>query len=194
MQAKTTKEKSPRIVRNIWIALFRGINVGGNNLLPMRELAALLVKLGASDVSTYIASGNVVFRHDSDAAPALAQRIGRAVHQAYGFEPRVLLLSHAELEQAAATNPFLQHCSDHKTVHVMFLAEAPLQPDLAGLDRAKGPAESFVLSGRCFYLHTPAGLADSKLATRAEKLLGVAGTARNWRTVSKLLELVRQKQ
>ena len=194
MQAKSPKEKSLGIVRNIWIALFRGINVGGHNMLPMRDLTATLTQLGASDVTTYIQSGNVVFRYPRLAAEPLAQRIAAGVKQQYGFEPRVLLLTSQELEQAAAANPFAQHCAEPATVHVMFLAETPAKPDLAALEKTKAARESFVLAGRCFYLHTPDGFGQSKLAERAERLLGVHGTARNWRTVEKLLELVRGMQ
>jgi uncharacterized protein (DUF1697 family) len=189
VQAKTTQEKSRRIVRNVWIALFRGINVGGNNLLPMRELAALLGKLGAHEVKTYIQSGNAVFRHASEDASVLAQRIGRAVEQAHGFAPRVLVLTREQLAQVVAANPFRAQVAEPTTVHVLFLAAPPSHPDLAALERVKAASESFALCGTCCYLHTPEGLARSKLAERAERLLGVAGTARNWRTVGKLLEL-----
>ena len=189
VQAKATQEKSQRIVRNVWIALIRGINVGGNNLLPMAQLKVLLGKLGASDVKTYIQSGNAVFRHAGDDASTLALRITRAVEKACGFAPRVLLLTCEQLEQAVAANPFQQATADPARVHVLFLAATPERPDLAGLEKVKAASESFVLSGSYCYLHTPDGLAKSKLAERAERLLGVAATARNWRTVGKLLEL-----
>jgi uncharacterized protein (DUF1697 family) len=190
VQANATQEKSPRIVRNTWIALFRGINVGGNNLLPMSQLKVLLGKLGASDVKTYIQSGNVVFRHADAEASILALRITRAVEKAFGFAPRVLLLTREQLEQAVAANPFRQADTDPARVHVMFLAATPERPDLAALEKVKAASEAFVLSDSCCYLHTPDGLAKSKLAERAERLLGVAATARNWRTVGKLLQLV----
>jgi uncharacterized protein (DUF1697 family) len=194
VQAKASKEKGQRIVRNIWIALFRGINVGGNNMLPMRGLTALLAQLGAIDVTTYIQSGNVVFRHSERSAARLSQRITAAVEVQYGFAPRVLLLTCDELQQAAVTNPFARDGVEPRTVHVLFLAEAPARPDLPALEKIKSADESFALLGRWFYLYTPAGLATSKLAERAERLLGVPGTARNWRTVGKLLELVQAKQ
>lgn len=189
MQAKPSQEKSRRIVRNVWIALFRGINVGGHNLLPMRELAALLGKLGAHDVETYIQSGNAVFQHASDDASGIAQRITRAIDRAHGFAPRVLLLTRQQLERAVAANPFLAHAGEPATLHVVFLATLPAQPNLARLNELKTATESFVLVHDCFYLHAPDGLARSKLAAAVERWLGVEGTARNWRTVSKLLEL-----
>lgn len=189
VQAKAIQEKSRRIVRNVWVALFRGINVGGRNLLPMAHLKVLLGQLGASDVKTYIQSGNVVFRH-ADAEPdALALRITHAVKKSCGFAPHVLLLTRKQLQQAVAGNPFIQATAEPARLHVLFLATVPARPDLAALHQAKAASESFRLSGRCCYLHTPDGLASSKLAERAERLLGVAATARNWRTVNRLLEL-----
>ena len=194
MQAKSAKEKRPAAAGGQrWIALFRGINVGGNNMLPMRGLTGLLIALGASEVVTYIQSGNVAFRYPKLEAKSLAQRIGAAVKKQYGFEPRVLLLTARQLEAAVAGNPFAAHRGEPTTVHLMFLEAKPPKPDLVALDKLRGARESFALSGQCFYLHTPDGLAKSKLAERAERLLGVSGTSRNWRTVEKLLEMARAK-
>jgi uncharacterized protein (DUF1697 family) len=88
-----------------YIALFRGINVGGNHMLPMKELKVVLEKNGCVDVQTYIQSGNVILRSPSDAA-GLAKRLTAAVSKSHGFEPRVLLLTRAEMERAATANQF----------------------------------------------------------------------------------------
>lgn len=171
------------------IALFRGINVGGRNVLPMKELKALLESLDCSDVKTYIQSGNVVFSHAETGDANLSQKIGSAIEKRYGFLPRVLLLSAEELQRAAAENPFTAAATEPKTLHLWFLAETPREPDLDGLHKLKAESESFVLTGRTFYLHAPDGIGRSKLAARVEKLLGVTATARNWQTVQKVLEL-----
>ena len=98
-----------------YIALFRGINVGGNNILPMKDLAALLEKLGAQDVKTYIQSGNVVFRYKAKNTPQLSAGIRAAIKESHEFEPMVLLLDLAELEQAIASNPFPEaEPADHR--------------------------------------------------------------------------------
>jgi uncharacterized protein (DUF1697 family) len=171
-----------------WIALLRGINVGGRTL-PMQELRELLAELGCRDVKTYIQSGNVVFRSSSSSAAALEVRISRAVAARRGFAPRVLVLTRRELRAAAEGNPFAREAAATPTsVHVFFLAETPQQPDLAGLERVRAPSEAFALRDRTLYLHTPDGLGTSKLAERAERLLGVEATARNWRTVCALLD------
>lgn len=171
-----------------WIALLRGINIGGNHLLPMKQLKALLEQLGCSDVRTYIQSGNVVFRSAADPA-AIEQGLSAAIQTSHGFAPRVLVLSADELAATAAQNPFAAAINAEKTVHQFFLA-APSPAALTDF-AALATSERYHLEPRCFYLHTPDGFGNSKLAGKAERLLGVAATARNWRTVSTLVEMSR---
>lgn len=176
---------------NIWIALFRGINVGGNNMLPMKELVALIEGLGGARVKTYIQSGNVVFGGGGSDGATLSKRIAAAVLKHHGFSPRVMLLTRKELERAAIANPFREAEAEAKTLHIAFLTEPSTQPDLAGMDALKREGEAYALDGKVFYLHTPAGFGQSKLAERYEKLLGVTATARNWNTVMKLREMAK---
>jgi uncharacterized protein (DUF1697 family) len=174
-----------------WIAFFRGINVGGNNMLPMKELVVCLEKNGCSSVKTYIQSGNAVFRSPVTDTGRLTAQIGKAIEKKFGFEPRVLLLSIAELEKAVKTNPFKDAVADPRFLHLFFLTEKPSSPDFAGLDENKADHESYALKGKVFYLHTPRGFGTSKLAERAVRKLGVDATARNWRTVTTVLELAK---
>jgi uncharacterized protein (DUF1697 family) len=173
-----------------YIALFRGVNVGGSNMLPMQSLKPLIEACGCADVQTYIQSGNVVFRSSASDAIRLAKRLGAAVLKDHGFEPRVLVLTREDLERAANGNPFPEAIENPKSVHLFFLSETPAKPDVKGLQATKARSERFALKGPVFYLHTPDGFGTSKLAARAEKLLGVAATARNWRTVTVLLGMV----
>ncbi len=174
---------------NTFIALLRGINVGGHNKLPMRELKALLESLGLANVQTYIQSGNVVFQIGRTDLPALGEAIGVAIGQSHGFVPKILLLSLADLATAVAQNPFPATDEQHKTLHFYFLESAPSNPDLTGLASLKTNSEQFELIDTVFYLHAPEGIGRSKLAAKVEKALGVPATARNWRTVSKLVEM-----
>jgi uncharacterized protein (DUF1697 family) len=177
---------------NTWIALFRGINVGGANMLPMKQLKLLLEKNDCSDVQTYIQSGNVIFRSALSDARRVERRLADAVAGSHGFEPRVLALTRQELERAAAGNPFARaNEEDPRSVHLFFLEASPKKPDTKGLDALRTATERFVLKGRVFYLHTPDGFGKSKLAQRTERLLGVAATARNWRTVTTLVEMTK---
>ena len=174
---------------NTIIALLRGINVGGHNKLPMRELVQLLESLGLANVKTYIQSGNVVFQSERTDLPALSSEIGTAVQERHGFTPRVLLLSLADFQTAVSQNPFPEAQDNHKTVHFYFLESAPPNPDLTVLEAVKTESERFALIDTVFYLHAPDGIGRSKLAVKVEKAMGVAATARNWRTASKLLEM-----
>ena len=177
---------------NTWIALFRGINVGGNNILPMNVLAALLERLGCDEVRTYIQSGNAVFKSVEADAVKLAKTVEDAVLKKCGFVPRVVLLSRKDLEKAAKANPFPQADAAPKTLHLAFLAEKPKNPDLAALNAVKSDTEELVLAGKVVYLYTPEGFGISKLVERYERLLGVTGTARNWNTVTKLREMAKE--
>jgi uncharacterized protein (DUF1697 family) len=176
---------------NTWIALFRGINVLGNNTLPMKELKALLEQQQCADVHTYIQSGNAVFRSRLTDAARLERRLADAVANARGFEPRVMALKQRELARSAAGNPFPQAGDDPARVHLFFLEAAPTRPDTTGLDAIRTVSERYSLKGRVLYLYTPDGFGPSKLAKRAERLLGVAATARNWRTVTALMEMAK---
>ena len=174
---------------SLWIAFFRGINVGGHNILPMKELKALLEGIGCENVATYIQSGNVVFRHEEQRPDVLELRIGRAVNSKYGFEPQVLLLTFDQLNVASAENPFPASESEPKTLHLFFLKADADDADWAAIDLVKNDTEQFRLVGRVAYLYAPDGTGRSKLSAKVEKLLDVPATARNWRTVEKVLQL-----
>ncbi|MEW5975079.1 MAG: DUF1697 domain-containing protein [Acidobacteriota bacterium] len=172
-----------------YVALFRGINVGGKNALPMKELAALLEGLGARQVRTYIQSGNAVFQAAEKNLARLARQLPTEIQMRHGFQPQVFLLSLAALRRAMANNPFPEAEADPGSLHLGFLAAAPKNPDLEKLNSLKKGSERFHLDDGVFYLHAPEGVGRSKLAASAEKLLGVAMTDRNWRTVCKISEL-----
>jgi uncharacterized protein (DUF1697 family) len=176
-----------------WVALFRGINVGGKNILPTKDLVSALEKAGAQDVRTYIQSGNAVFRSEETDASSLTDRIKAVIGEGNGFRPQVLLLGSEEVERAIRSNPFPEAESDPKTLHMYFLASSPERPDLDTLEGIKGARERFVLDNGVFYLHAPEGVGRSKLAANVEKLLGVSATARNWRTVRKVMEMAKRR-
>ena len=176
-----------------YIALFRGINVGGKNKLPMKDLAATLENVGCQDVATYIQSGNAVFRSEEADASLLSGRIEAVIKERHGFEPRVLVLGSEEMEQVVRSNPFPQAESEPRTLHLYFLVASPERPDLDGLEGNKSDGERFVLGDEVFYLHAPYGIGRSRLAANAEKLLGVPTTARNWRTVRKVMDIADQR-
>jgi uncharacterized protein (DUF1697 family) len=176
-----------------WIALFRGINVMGNNKLPMKDLAQLLRRLKFKDVRTYIQSGNVVFAGAGSAA-SLAARIGAAVERQFGFRPYVVLLEAREVAQAVTKNPFPEGEAVPTSLHLWFLEERPAAAGAVALEACRAASERFALRGKVLYLHAPEGFGTSKLAARAERSLCTRGTARNWRTVTTLLAIARGEE
>jgi uncharacterized protein (DUF1697 family) len=179
-----------RNLMHTWIALFRSINVGGHNLLPMAALRRELESLPLSNVRTCIQSGNVVFESESNSAELLASRIATCIEANHGFKPQLLLLSPKQLQAAVDANPFGDCVDTPKTLHFFFLAEPATIVNTKGLDEARSPTERYCLTASVFYLHAPEGIGRSKLARKAPDYLGVLTTARTYTTVEKLLSMV----
>ena len=173
-----------------YIALFRGINVGGKNVLPMRELVHDMQSLDCEDIRTYIQSGNAVFHYSRKSVATLGTKIAKKIEDRHGFRSQILILDARQLRKAITSNPFQGAEADPKTLHLFFLASPPPSRQLGALDKVKSSTERFRLIGQVFYLHAPDGFGRSKLAAKVEKLLGVPTIARNWRTVVKLAEMV----
>ena len=171
-----------------WIAFFRGINVGGNHMLPMKALTALLEKLGYENVRTYIQSGNVVFR-SKQTAQSIEQEIAKAVTKSHRFTPRILIMDRNALLKAIKNNPFPEAAANHKSLHLWFLTGPCSKPNVEQLEALKSANETYLLTPSVFYFHAPDGIGKSRLAGRVEKALGVEATARNWQTVTKVSEL-----
>jgi uncharacterized protein (DUF1697 family) len=172
-----------------WIGLFRGINVVGNNRLPMASLVRHLEALQLKNIRTYIQSGNVVFDTTSNNLTSLTKSIVARIADEHGFAPWLLLLSPDALQQAIDANPFADAAAEPKSLHFFFLEKPSMNPNIKALESAKAETESYVLTDLVFYLHAPEGIGRSKLASTAEKHLGVSATARNVRTVTKLMAL-----
>ncbi|MBO6505046.1 MAG: DUF1697 domain-containing protein [Kordiimonadaceae bacterium] len=172
---------------NTWVALLRGINVGGNNILPMKDLRSLLDAQGFIDVKTYIQSGNIVFRSGSDDQSGLTRQIEDLIEQGFGFRPPVLLLSQETLNAAVSANPYPD--GDPKTVQFCFLFAPAPGTDMDPLHELAVPSEEFTLTDSVFYLHAPDGIGRSKLVAKMAQHIPTEMTVRNLRTVLKLQEL-----
>lgn len=167
-----------------WIALLRGINVGGNHIVPMKELTGHLEAAGFKGVRTYIQSGNIVLR----AGERPGERIGAIIERHYGFRPAVFALSAEELRRAASANPY--DPQGGKTVHFFFCQPDPSRVDWELLESVKGPNEAYHLAGGVFYLYAPDGIGRSKLVEKIGRALpDTTLTARNLNTINKLLEM-----
>ncbi|WP_263373537.1 DUF1697 domain-containing protein [Granulicella aggregans] len=171
------------------VALLRGINVGGKNILPMKSLAELFRQSGAEDIKTYIQSGNVVFRaaHPDKVAAKVRAQIG----EQFSLKVPVVIRSAAEITTTITTNPYLQSGIDPSWLHVMFLAGVPSAGQIAKLDPTRSAPDEFALIGRDLYLHLPNGAAKTRLtATWFDSTLKTTGTQRNWRTVLTLSDMM----
>ena len=166
------------------MALLRGVNVGGRGTVPMAALRELCESLGLADVATYLQSGNVVFRTP---LPVTGDELAAAIGRRFGLATSVVLRSADELAQVAAGNPFPG--ADPLTVHVGFMAAAPDQAAVDGLDTRRYLPEAVVVTGRELYFRLPSGMGRASLPPYVGRRLGVPTTVRNWRTVTALARL-----
>ncbi|MGV8885531.1 MAG: DUF1697 domain-containing protein [Microbacteriaceae bacterium] len=165
--------------------LLRAINVGGTAQLPMAELRALAEELGATDVSTYIASGNLLCT-----APATFDtKLERAITERFGFTRDIISRTRTELEQALADHPF--EVADPKSSFVSFMAQPPSEAGIAKAETYATGEDRWTVLGRDLHIRyaASAGQPQVNIAT-VGKALGQPGTARNLRTVSTLIDLL----
>lgn len=171
------------------IVLLRGVNIGSTNRVPMARLRSALEDAGFENLQTYVQSGNVVLS-SGDSAAKVARACRRLIAEEFGLEIPVVVRTRAELARVVTRNPLGEVATDPKRYQVSFLEEKPSAELLRKLEAAAAPAERVVAHGREIYAWHPEGVARSKLwAALAGKGLGVTATARNWTTVTKLLEL-----
>jgi uncharacterized protein (DUF1697 family) len=171
-----------------WVALLRGINVGGRNLVPMAGLRGLFEETGSRSVSTYIQSGNVVFANEASDRVALAHLLEQAVADTFGVSTAVVLRTFEEISRVARSHPFGPDSS--KTL-VAFLGQEPRLEDVRSLERLDVAPDRFRVVGWDVFLQYPNGVRGARLTgALLERRLGVIGTTRNWRTVARLAELV----
>jgi uncharacterized protein (DUF1697 family) len=170
-----------------YVALLRAVNLGPTRRVPMARLREVLDARGHGPVRTLLASGNVVL--DSALTEAeLAQDISAAIQEEFALDVPVVVRSGEEMAAVLAGDPFAAVATDLSRYSVTFFAE-PL--DRARVD-ALPPAEEgdYLVSGRELYLWLPAGLVESPMGGwKWDRLLGAAGTNRNWNTVTKLAAL-----
>jgi uncharacterized protein (DUF1697 family) len=172
-----------------FVALLRGINVGGKNKLPMKDLVALFERAGARDVQHYIQSGNVVFA--AAEGDRIAESVRRGIERDHGLKVPLVLRTAAEMRSVLRTNPFLDAPdADPKPLHVAFLADKPAKERASLLDPQRSVPDAFVLRGRDLYLRLPNGVARSKLTNAYfDTTLRTTSTVRNWATVERLAEM-----
>ncbi len=173
--------------RNRYVALLRGINVGGKNKLPMKDLAAMFTAAGGHEVRTLIQSGNVVFEADAKAAGALPGKVGRAIEAGFGYRIPVIVRTAVELGAVLRGNPFLAGGADPEVLHVVFVSAEPLAARVAALDPHRSPPDELAVRGSEIYLKCPTGFARTRFTNAyLDATFAATTTVRNWRTVEKL--------
>ena len=178
-----------------YVALLRGINLGARNKVPMGQLRSSLTAAGFEDVATYVQSGNVVLRRRGGSADEVAAEIEQQVANDFGVAATVVVRTPAQLDKVARGNPFLAEETDPLKLHVVFLERAPQAAASRRLDPERSSPDRFSVRGRDIYLHLPNGFHRSKLTLDYfESTLGVTGTVRNWRTLTKLVALASEPQ
>lgn len=174
-----------------YVALLRGINVGGKNKLPMKELLGLFVQAGCRDAHAYIQSGNVIFRAEPDVAAPLPGVIAARIAERFGYRVPVLLRTTEQIGDVIRHNPFIAAGAAEETLHVLFLAERPSAASAESLDPGRSPPDAFIVRGQEIYLHLPNGAGRTKLTNNYfDTRLVTPSTGRNWRTVTTLLALM----
>ncbi len=169
----------------VYISMLRGINVGGK-IIRMAELKGLYESIGFSDVTTYIQSGNVVFKSKENDPSVVSAAIVRAVEKKFGYRVTVVIRQTKELAAVIRKNPYIgKRGVDEKRLHVTFLEAKPAPALVKALEHltAKSKDEYKVIGAEVF-LHCPDGYGKTLLSnTFFEKYLKVAATTRNWNTV-----------
>jgi len=170
----------------VFIALYRGINVGGNNPVKMESLRAMHERLGHRGVQSYIQSGNVVFSAQGS-AEAIARKTQAGFVKEFGFAAKLIVVDATRWRTMVEGNPYAKFAADNpKTVHAGICAGEPSARGLQALLARTGGSETFVIKKGIVYLHAPDGFGTSKFAAGMEKACGVPMTVRNWRTIESL--------
>jgi uncharacterized protein (DUF1697 family) len=178
----------------VFISMLRGVNLGPHNRIKMDALRALYESLSLEDPRTYVQSGNVIFRTKEKNAAQLARKIQIALKEKLGCRTEVILRTTSEMKNLLAANPFAgRNDIEPGKLLVTFLAAEPEHGAEAALARFNSYPEEIHLKGRELYIYFPNGAGHSKLPwSQVEKFLKVSGTARNWNSVSKMLEMAEQ--
>ena len=179
-----------------YLALLRGINVGGRNKVAMADLRGLAAAVGLADATTYIQSGNLIFSSAEAGTAELADLLAAEIASRLGVRPAVVVLSASELKQVIADNPF-PHETNLKCLHAVFRRDEVGQDGMAAIAAAvqqardAGSRDEATVVGRTLFVHTPDGFGRSELAAKlTSSKVQATGTARNWATVTKLMEML----
>ena len=177
--------------KKTYISLLRGINVSGQKMIKMSELASLYESIGFGNVRTYVQSGNVIFESTINDPVKIQNKIEKGLEANFGYQVKVIIRTPDEIKEIIKKNPFIKKPGvDIIRLYVSFLSNVPAPALLKDLTVNKKPSEEFKIIGKEVYLYMPEGFGTSKLQIGVfEKKLSTIATARNWKTVNMLYEL-----
>lgn len=182
----------PKGSMTTYISILRGINVSGQKLIKMDALRKSYENLGFRNVTTYVQSGNVLFKGKNTKPAVLAQVISRQIDQDFGFDVPVIVLSIDKLKQIMDRNPFAKE-KESAFLYVTFLASQPAPYDKKIIEDKKLIQEEIGFTDEAIYLYCPKGYGTSKLNNNLiENKLKVIATTRNWKTTNELLKIAQQ--
>jgi uncharacterized protein (DUF1697 family) len=178
----------------VYISMLRAVNVGGYSPIKMDALRELYRSLGLEEPTTYVQSGNVIFRTKATSETALSKKIGAAIAKKFGVQPEVILRTVREMEDVVAANPFAERANiEPAKLHVSFYASDPAAEHREKLSAIKCP-EELHLVGRELYIYFPDGAGRSKLPSILARTVKIPITARNWNSVTNMLEIATKMQ
>jgi uncharacterized protein (DUF1697 family) len=173
-----------------YVALLRGINVGGKNMIKMETLRETFAALGFENVKTYINSGNIGFDTSKTPDPKLAAKINEAIKKDLGFDISVMVRSASDLAHIVEANPYLGQFDDDRHLHVFFLDQEPTAEQTSMLLEQANNSEHITVDGRTIYYMLRISIPDSALGKGfLDRKLKIANTARNWRTTKTIADL-----
>ena len=175
----------------VLVLMLRGVNLGSHNRVKMEDLRKLCESLRLRDVETYVQSGNVVFRTDEQDSRKLARRIEDGVQRTFGFRAECIVRTPGELRKVVSGSPFAGRAGlEPGRLLVVFLADEPSREGRAAVEELRPDPEELHLAGREIYIYFRDGIGRSKLSwVKIEKMLKTPATARNWTSVTKILEM-----
>ncbi len=177
-----------------YTAWLRGINVGGNNKLPMKELKALFEDEGGADVASYIQSGNILFDASAAAAKTMGGRVAARIEEEFGITSPVIVRSAAAIKEVAAKHPMGDAAAEPKAFSVGFLQKKPTAAQVKSMEIDRFLPDRWKIVGSEVYLHYPNGVARSKLTNAyLDRTLSTVSTVRNWNTLMKVAALCRER-
>lgn len=176
-----------------YVAFLRGINVSGKNSIKMAALKAMFESLGFNNVETYIQSGNVIFEFKPYDTVSLEIKIKEEINKIFGFHIETIIRTKEELINIISNNPLLMEVNiEIDKLHVTLFISKPKEAIIESLELKKEENEKYIIQGKEIYLYCPNGYGNTKLNNASlEKKLKIAATTRNWKTMNKLLDMMK---